>query len=120
MWQRSNKNLKAGGFQVLGVSSHTGEAADQERQQHASQSRTGNGQASESNQEQLASTANSLRLNVPRTLRDDLLLKQCNEIKERYMATFNAKLASMRADFRSASKQVLSDLHTLLLWQQFS
>ena len=68
----------------------------------------------------MASTGNSLRLIVPRTLRDDLLLKQCNEIKERYLATFNAKLATMRADFHSARKQVLSNLHTSVLWQQFS
>lgn len=49
---------------------------------------------------------NVRRPNVPRTLRDDLLLKQCEDIKSKYLATFHAKLAAVKAGFESASKQV--------------
>lgn len=49
---------------------------------------------------------NVQRPNVPRTLRDDLLLKQCEDIKSKYLATFHAKLAAVKAGFESASKQV--------------
>lgn len=48
---------------------------------------------------------NVYRPDVPRTLRDDLLLKQCEEIKSKYLAPFHAKLAAVQADFQSASKQ---------------
>lgn len=49
---------------------------------------------------------NVQRPNVPRTLRDELLLKQCEEIKSKYLAPFHAKLAAVKAGFESASKQV--------------
>jgi hypothetical protein len=44
---------------------------------------------------------------IPQTLRDHLLVKQCQEIKARYMATFHAKLASVREDFQITHKQVI-------------
>lgn len=47
------------------------------------------------------------RLDVPRTLRDDLLLKQCKEIKEQYLATFQSKLAEVQVDLQNSTKQVL-------------
>lgn len=49
-------------------------------------------------------------LKIPRTLRDDVLVKQSQEIKSKYMASFHAKLASGVAEFESANLQVRIDV----------
>ena len=80
-----------GVFQILKVKSRTeGE---------------GEGLATVSNAGRLEAGENLNRPDVPRTLRDDLLLKQCEEIKVKYLAPFYAKLAAVQADFQGASKQ---------------
>ncbi|CAM6114787.1 unnamed protein product [Calypogeia fissa] len=43
---------------------------------------------------------------IPRTLRDDVLIKQCQEIRSKYMGSFHAKLAVALADFENANLQV--------------
>lgn len=42
----------------------------------------------------------------PRTLRDELLLKQCADIRETYLLSFQARLASARKEFEECHKQV--------------
>ncbi|XP_057849243.2 uncharacterized protein LOC131060147 isoform X2 [Cryptomeria japonica] len=44
---------------------------------------------------------------IPRTLRDDFLVKECNLIKEKYMLQFTTKLAAARDEFRSSYSQVM-------------
>ncbi|KAG0565163.1 hypothetical protein KC19_8G169500 [Ceratodon purpureus] len=66
----------------------------------------GEDHAAVSNDSRLETSGNVNRPDVPRTLRDDLLLKQCEEIKAKYLAPFHAKLGTVQADFQSASKQV--------------
>ncbi|XP_024403200.1 uncharacterized protein [Physcomitrium patens] len=80
--------------EVLEVKSQTGGADHKESD--AAISNSGRSQAGE----------NKIRSDVPRTLRDDLLLKQCEDIKTKYLAPFYAKLAAVQADFQSATKQV--------------
>lgn len=81
-------------FQVLKIKSRTGD--------------DGEGHATVRNAGRLEAGGNVNRPDVPRTLRDDLLLKQCEEIKAKYLAPFYAKLGAVQADFQSASKQVCS------------
>jgi len=66
----------------------------------------GEGHATVNNSVRLQAGENMGRPDVPRTLRDDLLLKQCEDIKSKYLAPFYAKLAAVQADFQSTRKQV--------------
>ncbi|KAJ7548808.1 hypothetical protein O6H91_07G028200 [Diphasiastrum complanatum] len=57
----------------------------------------------------------SAKSSIPRTLRDDFLLKECQEVRGKYMSPLYSKLAVAREDFESSYKQVL-DIRKWSTW----
>jgi hypothetical protein len=100
-------------FQILGSKSQLEGANEGAESEELSQEQLpGRPEAQDNSSQNAASILNpppsAVQLpGIPQTLRDHLLVKQCQEIKARYMATFHAKLASVREDFQITHKQVM-------------